>query len=265
LHIDIEAEDLQPINERLSRFTEEVGKILHIKTGKPEYVSNISGDRILIREYETYGVRIGVASRKRRDSSMSGDTGTYFKTEEGVVYVILSDGMGSGREAAIESATVVRLLERFIRAGIETESALRTINSALMLRNIDEGGFATLDLLEINLFDGFLRIFKCGAAPTYIKENEKVRMISGKVFPPGAGILPTVADVVSQNVSGGEVLVLMSDGAYLPENDAWLRKELIDYKGGTPKKIAGRISTEAATLSFDADDSTIAVVEIVKK
>lgn len=265
LHIDIEAEDLQPINERLSRFTEEVGKILHIKTGKPEYVSNISGDRILIREYETYGVRIGVASRKRRDSSMSGDTGTYFKTEEGVVYVILSDGMGSGREAAIESATVVRLLERFIRAGIETESALRTINSALMLRNIDEGGFATLDLLEINLFDGFLRIFKCGAAPTYIKENEKVRMISGKVFPPGAGILPTVADVVSQNVSGGEVLVLMSDGAYLPENDAWLRKELIDYKGGTPKKIAGRISTEAATLSFDADDSTIAVVEIIKK
>ena len=43
-------------------------------------------------------MRIGVASRKRRDSAMSGDTGTYFKTEDGVVYVILSDGMGSGRE-----------------------------------------------------------------------------------------------------------------------------------------------------------------------
>ena len=134
-----------------------------------------------------------------------------------------------------------------------------------MLRNIDEGGFATLDLLEIDLFTGSLRIFKCGAAPSYLREHDRVRMVSGKVFPPGAGILPTVADVISQSVSGGEVLVLMSDGAYLPENDSWLRNELIEYEGGTPKKFAVRISTEAATLSLDADDSTVAVVEIVKK
>ena len=265
LHVDIEARNLRPLNERLDRFAEEVGRILHTKIGRPEYLSDNSGDRILIREYETFGVRIGLASRKRRDSAMSGDTGTYFKTEDGVVYVILSDGMGSGREAAIESASVVRLLERFIRAGIDTESALRTINSALMLRNIDEGGFATLDLLEIDLFTGSLRIFKCGAAPSYLREHDRVRMVSGKVFPPGAGILPTVADVISQSVSGGEVLVLMSDGAYLPENDSWLRNELIEYEGGTPKKFAVRISTEAATLSLDADDSTVAVVEIVKK
>lgn len=265
LHVDVEAANLAPVNARLDRFAEEVGRILRIRPGEPEYISDISGDRIRIREYETFGIKIGVASRKRKNSSMSGDTGTYFKTEDGVVYVILSDGMGSGREAAIESASVVRLLERFIRAGIETESALRTINSALMLRNIDEGGFATLDLLEIDLFTGSMRIFKCGAAPTYIKEGDKVRVVSGKVFPPGSGLLPTVADVATQSLSGGEVLVLMSDGAYLPENDNWLRKELRAYEGATPKKLAVKISTESATLSNSIDDATVAVIEIIKK
>ncbi len=265
MHVDVEAANLAPVNARLDRFAEEVGRILRIRPGEPEYISDISGDRIRIREYETFGIKIGVASRKRKNSSMSGDTGTYFKTEDGVVYVILSDGMGSGREAAIESASVVRLLERFIRAGIETESALRTINSALMLRNIDEGGFATLDLLEIDLFTGSMRIFKCGAAPTYIKEGDKVRVVSGKVFPPGSGLLPTVADVATQSLSGGEVLVLMSDGAYLPENDNWLRKELRAYEGATPKKLAVKISTESATLSNSIDDATVAVIEIIKK
>jgi len=265
LHVEIEAADLSSVNERLERFSEEVGRILGIRTGKPEFISDISGDRIRISEFETFGVKIGVASRKRKNSSISGDTGTYFKTEEGMVYVILSDGMGSGREAAIESASVVRLLERFIRAGIETESALRTINSALMLRNIDEGGFATIDLLEINLFTGLLRIFKCGAAPTYIKEGEKIRMVSGKVFPPGSVLLPTISDVATQTLNGGEVLVVMSDGAYLPENDDWLRKELKAYDGSSPKNLAVKISAESAALSNDMDDATIAVIEIVKK
>lgn len=265
MHVEIEAADLAPVNARLDRFVEEAGRILGIRPGEPEYISDISGDRIRIREYETFSVKIGVASRKRKNSSISGDTGTYFKTEEGVVYVILSDGMGSGREAAIESASVVRLLERFIRAGIETESALRTLNSALMLRNIDEGGFATVDLLEIDLFTGLMRIFKCGAAPTYIRDGEKIRLVSGKVFPPGSVLLPTISDVTTQSLGGGEVLVLMSDGAYLPENDDWLRKELKEYDGASPKKLAVKISVQSASLSSDVDDSTVAVIEVVRK
>jgi len=134
-----------------------------------------------------------------------------------------------------------------------------------MLRNIDEGGFATIDLLEINLFTGLLRIFKCGAAPTYIKEGEKIRMVSGKVFPPGSVLLPTISDVATQTLNGGEVLVVMSDGAYLPENDDWLRKELKAYDGSSPKNLAVKISAESAALSNDMDDATIAVIEIVKK
>ncbi len=50
-----------------------------------------------------------------------------------MLYLLLSDGMGSGQEAHREAALTVRLLEQFLRAGIEAAPALKTLNSALAL------------------------------------------------------------------------------------------------------------------------------------
>jgi len=262
LSVDIEARNLQPIHDRLDDFKSELEKVLGKKMGEPEFTSDISGDRIRVRECEPFSVRIGVAAHKRKNSSMSGDCGTYFKTEDGVLYVILSDGMGSGREAAIESGSVVRLLEKFIRAGIEADSALRTVNSALMLRNIDEGGFATLDLLEINLFTGEGNFYKCGAAPSYVRDGKKIKCISGKVFPPGTGILPAAADKTGLSFERGGVLIMLSDGAYMPENDEWLRQEMMSYETGSPKELALKIAGFAADKNMENDDATVVVIEI---
>lgn len=262
LNVDIEARNLQPLYDRLDEFKPELEKVLGKKMGEPEYTSDISGDRIRVRECEPYSARIGVAAHKRKNSSMSGDCGTYFKTEDGVLYVILSDGMGSGREAAIESGSVVRLLEKFIRAGIEADSALRTVNSALMLRNIDEGGFATLDLLEIDLFTGEGCIYKCGAAPSYVSDGKKVKCVSGKVFPPGTGILPVMADKTELSLAEGGVLVMMSDGAYLPENDEWIRREILGNGTASPKELALKIAGSAAEKNKESDDATVVVIEI---
>ena len=68
-------------------------------------------------EAEPLTVSVGVAAVKKEGESISGDRGTYFKTEQGVLCVLLSDGMGSGENAARESVSTVRILERFLRAG----------------------------------------------------------------------------------------------------------------------------------------------------
>lgn len=262
LYVDIEAPDLGPLYDRLEKFVPMLEKVLCKKMGEPEYTSDISGDRIRVKECEPLSVRIGIAAHKRKNSSMSGDCGTYFKTEDGVFYVILSDGMGSGREAAVESGSIVRLLERFIRAGIETESAIRTVNSALMLRNIDEGGFATLDLLEANLFTGEGGLYKCGAAPSFVREGKRVRHVIGKGFPPGTGILPAVADKTRLSFKGGEVIVMLSDGAHLSENDEWICRELMNYTHGSPKELALKIAGSASEKTMGKDDATVVVIEI---
>ena len=264
ISVDIEARNLSPLRARLDGFTAELEKLFHKSMGAPEYTSDITNDRIRIRECEPFSVRIGVAARKRKNSAMSGDCGTYFKTEEGKIYIILSDGMGSGREAAVESGSVVRLLEKFIRAGVDAGSALRTVNLALMLRNMEETGFATLDLLEIDLFTGDGRFYKCGAAPSFIRAGKKLRRVSGKVFPPGTGILPSTCEASTLVFEGNEVLVMLSDGAYISEEEDGLQQELLKYQAGTPKQLALQLAGDASAKNLESDDATAVVIEIVR-
>ncbi len=94
--------------------------------------------------------------------------------------------MGSGSLAEQESALAVRLLEQFLRAGVRPENALRTLNSALALRNDEAaGGFTTIDLLRVDLFTGEAGVYKYGAAPTYVKKGYSVSRITGTALPAG--------------------------------------------------------------------------------
>ena len=64
----------------------------------------------------------GVAARKKDGETVSGDGGTYFKREDGTLYVLLCDGMGSGLAANRESNLALRLLEQFLQAGYIRET-----------------------------------------------------------------------------------------------------------------------------------------------
>ena len=121
----------------------------------------------------------GVAARKKDGETVSGDVGTYFKGPDGSLYVLLCDGMGSGPAANRESALAVRLLEQFLKAGVETEHALVTVSSALALRGEEAGGFTTVDLLQVDLFTGRGAVYKLGAAPTYVRHDGQVRRLTG--------------------------------------------------------------------------------------
>ena len=70
----------------------------------------------------TYSV--GAALRPKEGEAVSGDSLTAFETDSGNLYLLLSDGMGTGEAARRESAMVLRLLERFLRAGVEPLSLI---------------------------------------------------------------------------------------------------------------------------------------------
>ena len=91
---------------------------------------------------------------KKEGEPVSGDRGTYFKTEQGVLCVLLSDGMGSGEQAAKESISAVRILERFLRSGVEPATAMKILNSVMLLKSSESWGYAAIDLMCIDLFTG---------------------------------------------------------------------------------------------------------------
>jgi hypothetical protein len=78
------------------------------------------------------------------------------------------------------------LRERLIRAGFRFDSAIRIINSALLLKSGDES-LATADSCEIDLFCGRADFCKAGAAPSYVLKHGHAVRVSAMSLPVGSG------------------------------------------------------------------------------
>ena len=228
--------------------------------------SNGRSDRLVLLEAEPLAVSVGVAAVKKEGEPVSGDRGTYFKTEQGVLCVLLSDGMGSGESAARESISVVRMLERFLRSGVEPATAMKILNSVMLLRNGDEWGYATVDLMCIDLFTGQTGFYKYGAAPSFIRTGKSVRRVKGISM--AAGILAgegEAPDVVRMRLRPGGVALIASDGVVTREDDTWLRKLLLDYDGGDTRELARSVIRQAGQMYGYSDDMTVLAVRVEER
>ena len=132
--IEIEGENVMPILQEKERFNNGITTILSRRFDAPEQIMTKNKMSIRLIEAEKFKASIGAGVRRRKGESVSGDSGTYFKTEEGMLYLTLSDGMGSGHDAALESAVAIKLVERFLRAGISARKTAKTVTPALILK-----------------------------------------------------------------------------------------------------------------------------------
>ena len=230
----------------------------------PLRVEEQGPDHLSLVQQEPLMAVAGVAARKKDGETVSGDAGTYFKRSDGTLYVLLCDGMGSGPQANRESTLALRLLEQFLQAGVDTEQALITLNSALALRGEEAGGFTTIDLLQVDLFTGDGVVFKLGAAPTYVRKSGTVRRISGTALPAGLSAdEKTAPDRFPLHLSPGDCVLMVSDGVAGTGDDSWLRKRFGAFQGESPKELAADLiahSPQGAT-----DDRTALVVRIEKR
>lgn len=203
----------------------------------------------------------GVAAQKKGGESVSGDAGTYFKREDGMLFVLLCDGMGSGPLANRESSLAVRLMEQFLQAGMTPRQALSTLSSALALRGEDNGGFTTVDLLQIDLFTGEGELFKLGAAPTYLKLHQELKILAGAALPAGLdGGEAFLPDHFSFSLAPGDTVVLVSDGVCGTGEDRWLREALTGFSGASPKELARELLTRSPLGA--TDDRTALVIRL---
>lgn len=233
--------------------------------GCPLRVGEEERDRVVLLQAEPLMAVAGVASRRREGQRESGDTGTWFKREDGSVFVLLCDGMGSGEAAKRESALAVRLLEDFLRSGMESAAALRTVNSALALRNEETGAFTTVDLLRIDLYTGHGELCKLGAAPTYLRRKGSVGRLSGAALPAGLAEGNGGPDVTRLELGEGDCVVLVSDGISDAGEDQWLRDLVEKFDGESPKDLAKAVMEESESRVGAADDRTAVVIALKKR
>ncbi len=226
---------------------------------------NDSEAKLVLMEAEPLAVSVGIAALKKKGEKVSGDKGTYFKTEAGVLCVILSDGMGCGEAAASESREVIEILEGFLRAGVDPAVAMKTLNSVMLLKCGDNWGFATVDLMCVDLFSGETCFYKYGAAPSYVSSGRGIRRIKCENFAPGlSGTAGAAPDTVRMRLKPGSTAVIASDGVIGDSDDTWLRDMLLSC--GDDMKALARDTLKAAERSCGcADDMTVLAVRVEER
>lgn len=158
------------------------------------------------------------------------------------VALIISDGMGTGLKAAVESEAAAAMLARFLMEGFDPRFAVRTINAVLTLRGTDDS-FATLDVCLFDLTDGTVQMLKTGAVPTYVRRGEHVDVVRADSLP--VGIVHGVeAAAVVYRLAPGDLVVMMTDGA--------LEAETIgDDKAATAARALKRLETPEPHAAVD--------------
>ncbi|MBQ8829991.1 MAG: SpoIIE family protein phosphatase [Oscillospiraceae bacterium] len=220
----------------------------------------------VVMEAEPLTAAVGIAAVNKGSSYHSGDKSTYFKTDEGALYVILSDGMGTGREAEKYSKNAISILETFLKSGVNADAAMRILNDLMLLKNQNETDCCTVDLVSINLFSGKTTIFKYGAAASYLKYDDEVERITGTSLAAGLGFPPQDSpDKFKVDMHPGTFAVMVSDGVTSGGSDNWLFDLLEKYDGTDPKELAGMIVRYAVKLYGDQDDMTAFVIYVSER
>lgn len=216
---------------------------------------------ITVYEDTSYFVLAKAVGRKKSGASVSGDSYQLFGLDNGNYYACLSDGMGSGAQASQESELVVDLMQRFLEAGFQTEVALQMMNSTMVLEAEDRA-FSTLDLAQINLYDGTLDLYKIGAAPSFLLREGKVTRIVAETMPVGIR-QEKVYCKESIKLCKGDFLVLVTDGvieylhAVTPE--VVFEELFMGIETENADTLASELLTKvlASTAGYAMDDMTI--------
>ncbi len=217
-----------------------------------------------------YQLKVGLAKIGRGGNLVCGDSFTLSQLREGKVALILSDGMGTGTQAAIESTTVLSFLKNLLEIGLNQDLAVKAVNSLMLLRSARET-FVTVDLMMVNLYTGQVDFIKIGAPPSFLLHRKHVSLIQANSLP--AGVLQDIeVTSVQRKLITGDILVMLTDGVWDAFSEAGAEKEVL-------KEVLLRIShlppSEAAELIItlaqnkisekggETDDMAILVASLV--
>ncbi len=242
-----------------------LNKRLQLSAGSPFTVEKEPRSYILEGEARFVALT-GFARVTEEDETVSGDSYAVLETERGKLTVMISDGTGSGEQAAENSGHVLDLMEKLLEAGYDPEAAVEMVNTALFVTGEDRN-HPTLDVCSMNLYSGECEFRKVGGAAAFLKREEEVKMIAEGNLPLGV-FQQTKIQPISINLKNGDYLFMMSDGVI----DAFsgqgyenaVCRAIADMQEQNPGELAERLLRIALIAAGGRvrDDMTIAVIGV---
>lgn len=175
----------------------------------PYFVDKDTRSYLFVEEAK-YVLLTGAARAVKESESKSGDNYAVIESEKGKMTLLLSDGMGSGEKACEDSELVLDLMEKLMDTGYNPKAAANLVNSALIAKG-EEQNMSTLDICEVDLYDGICEFTKIGAAASFIKRGHMVEQIVTDSLP--LGIFKGIeSDSIKRLLIDGDYVFLFSDG-----------------------------------------------------
>ncbi|MDD2573092.1 MAG: stage II sporulation protein E [Bacillota bacterium] len=237
---------------------------------KPDYLCSIKNGVCSLKlvEARKFNVSTGVCSAPKEEGQVNGDNYSFMELKNHQYLIALSDGMGTGARASLESSTTINMLEQLLEVGYGHDLAVRTINSIMMLKSPGDS-FSTLDIALIDMYNGDVKLVKIGAPPTYIKRGDEVKVLSASSLPMG------IVDKIDYHtkkltVVEDDFIVMVTDGiaeaCEEEDSEEWVADILRGTNNRNPQEIA-RIIFERALEYYDGqarDDMTVVVSKVWK-
>ncbi len=208
---------------------------------------------------------IGKAQLAKDEKGICGDCGGDLLLEDGRQLLMVSDGMGVGQKAALESGAALSLVSRLLEAGFHQDTTIDTVNATLALRAKQES-FVTLDLCMLDLYSGEAEFIKTGGAPSFVKKRDGVKVVHGSSLPVGMlGQLEQEKAV--ERVEVGDMIILASDGLLegnIVNDVQWLTRVLEQSPHLTAQGMAEYLLEKTVCLNGGKikDDITILVAQV---
>lgn len=238
---------------------------LKISAVSPYLVDQKNRSFIFVEEAK-YIALTGFAKAVRENEVVSGDNYAFLESERGKMTIILSDGTGSGEKAARDSGRVLDLLEKMLEAGYDTPTAISLINASLYVKD-EDSNHPTIDVCNLDLYQGACEFYKVGGAISFLKKGEKAEPVEGGNLPLGIFQNITV-EGISKKLEEGDYLIMMSDGVLDAFGEDDYEDTLMHAIGEMTEQNPGEIAEKLLRLAIRScqghigDDMTIIVVGV---
>ncbi len=218
---------------------------------------------LTFHEKSEYLTNIGIKQIPCGSGGVCGDCADTFDNRECFTVAAISDGMGTGKRASLDAEMTSGIMNRLLASGFSFKSALRLVNSALLIKNGEES-MASVDVAFINTYNAVCTFYKAGAAASYVKKGEKVSVVESPSLP--VGILRDI-DFYEERVQleSGDTVLMISDGVS-GGGDEWLRETLLCWSTDNMQELATHIADLARRKNekLYPDDITVIAIKIKK-
>ena len=190
---------------------------------------------------------------------ISGDN-YYIKKDYNSNYIFaLSDGMGSGYNAYLESVDTLRIITTLSSYHFRIKTILKLLEDIYELRaNYDH--YATLDLLTIDTANKNVNLYKMGSTTTYVLHNNSLTAYQNKALPHK---LDEMNSSFNFDITSGDLIFLLSDGItdFINQNEFYSLININD----SPENICSNIINhiKAKEKNNLKDDLSLIVIKSI--